>query len=200
MDFTIITRLRLKEAFNGNAKFQAVIVNNDYLNELYEHSTRGTSYVFDDLEIGHSVFIQNTRGVGRDKVFIIKNRNHNDMFLWHIDGVLYTKNSKCDCAILTEKELIFVEFKSNAENQTDEAIIANFEKAKEQLLLTIDDIRTKCKTVDVDLSEILSIKAYAVFNRTIPNGNAYKKNISADFFLKSDGIKLLFDNKKTLAN
>ena len=200
MDFNIIKRIKLKDAFSGNDKFEDVISDEDYLRELFEFSNRGTAYVFDDSEIGHSTFTLDTRGIGRDRVLVIKNRHHKDIFLWHIDGVLYAKNTKCDCAILTDKELIFAEFKANAENQTDEAIIHNFIKAKEQLLSTITDIKNKCSAAGVELEDMLHLEAYAIFNQTVPDGSAYRKNISAEFWLQSDGIDLKFENEKKLIN
>lgn len=176
MDFSLITRFRFKEAFNGNIRFQEISDDEDYLKLLFEHRDRGVIYVYDDSNQGHSIFLDNTRGIGIDKVFSIRNRTHKDVFLWHIDGVLYKKNSKCDCACITDQELSFIEFKTNAENQSDEAILDNFEKAKEQLLLTIQDISNKCQAIGIDIRELVDIDAYIVLNRTVPDGSAYQKN------------------------
>lgn len=198
MNFNIITRFKFKEAFNGNALFQGVAEDNDYLKVLFEYSDRGTIYIYDDLQLGHSVFVDNTHGLGIDKVFTIKNKIHKDVFLWHIDGILYKKNTKCDCACITDNELSFIEFKTNAENQTDKAIIENFEKAKEQLLQTIQDFSNRCQTIGVDIRGFVDIDAYIVLNRSVPDGNAFQKGISAKFLFESDGIELLFTNSKTL--
>ncbi len=198
MDFSVITRFKFKEAFNGNARFQEIVEDESYLSALFEHRDRGTIYIYDDANIGHSVFVENTKGLGIDKVFSLKNKAHKDVFLWHIDGVLYKKNSKCDCACITDKELSFIEFKTNAENQSDDAIIDNFEKAKDQLLLTIQDVSSKCQAIGINIREIVDIDAYIVFNRTVPDGNAFQKGIAAKFLFESEGIELLFSDHKTL--
>ncbi len=198
MDFSIITRFKFKDAFNGNARFQEIAENDDYLKALFEHSDRGTIYIFDDMNSGHSVFVEDTNGLGIEKVFSLKNKDHKDVFLWHIDGVLYKKNSKCDCACITDKELSFIEFKTNAENQTDDAIIENFEKAKDQLLLTIQDISIKCQMVGVEIRDMIDVDAYIVLNRTVPDGNAFQKNIASKFLFDSDGVELFFTDHKNL--
>lgn len=155
---------------------------------------RGTVFVHDDPDKGYSTFVNDTKGLGADKTFKINNQLHRDLFLWHIDGVLYKKDSKCDCAFLTDAYIGFVEFKANAANNTDSAIIANYDKAKTQLKLTIKDVEDRCKKAGVDIVDTMEVEAYAVFNRTVPAHNAYQKKLAAQFLLETDGIPLYFKN------
>lgn len=194
MDFKAITQLKLKYAFSDMPAFQQLNVDGDYLNELFECDSRGTLFVHDDAATGHSIFVPDTSGIGIDKVFVVKNINRIDVYLWHIDGVLFQKDSKCDCAVLTDKNLAFVEFKANAGNKSDQTIKGNYEKASGQLLLTLDEVSTKCKSVGVDLRRLVQVGAYAVFNRTVPKNSAYQKKVAAKFLLDSRGTKLHFKN------
>lgn len=198
MDFTPIYQLDLKKAFSDNSKFQNINNGDDFLTELFECEDRGLLFVFDDSDKGHSTYVENTFGLGLDKVFKIHNKQHKDVFLWHIDGVLFTKDSKCDCAILTDVDMDFIEFKSNAINNTKETIKKNYEKASCQLLITIKEVSEKCKSAGVQLGKVVNVKAFAVFNRSVPKNDAFRKSISAKFLKDSNGIKLFFDNETTL--
>lgn len=198
MDFGPIDQLVLKDAFSDNPKFQSVNNSEDYLTELFECENRGQLYIYDDTDKGYSTYVENTFGLGRDKTFIILNKNHKDVFLWHIDGVLFSKDSKCDCAILTDVDMDFIEFKSNAVNNTEEAIEDNYTKASGQLLTTIEAVTERCSSVGVELVDVVKIKAFAVFNRSVPKNDALRKNISTKFLKDSGGIKLSFDNTTTL--
>lgn len=198
MDFTPINRLRLKEAFGDIQKFQTIQRDDDYLIDLFEWTNRGTVYVHDDENKGHSTFVTDTKGLGADKTLKITNSSNKDLFLWHIDGVLYKRDSKCDCAFLTDTNLGFVEFKANAANESQAAIKANYEKASSQILLTFNDIDQRCKKIGIDLCETTVIEAYAVFNRTVPKNNAHQKKISAQFLKDTDKrVPLYFCNQVT---
>lgn len=198
MDWEIINKLKLKEAFGDIKTFQDVKDDEDYLSELFEYTSRASIFIYDDASIGHSVFITDTKGIGADKTFMIENNAHKDVFLWHIDGVLYAKESKCDCAFLSDSNLGFVEFKANAANSSDKAIIDNYEKAKSQLTLTFKDIDARCRGVGVALRKVFNLEAYAVFNRTVPANNAHQKNLAIKF-LTENGFKLNFKNSTKIS-
>ena len=91
----------------------------------------------------------------------------------------------------------FIEFKTNASNSTQEAIIDNYHKASEQLQKIVMDVKNRCSKVGVKLTLVVPVEAHAVFNPTVPSDNAMKKNISAKFLVRT-GIKLSFDNIKEL--
>ena len=197
MDFEAINRLRLKDAFGELELFQHISKDEDWLDILFECDTRGQLFVYDDADVGHVVYVNDTKGLGRDKVFGLVNKNHKDIFLWHIDGVIYEKTSKCDCAVITTDEMEFIEFKTNASNSSQEAIENNYHKASEQLQKIVLDVKERCAKVGVKLTSIIPVEAHAVFNPTVPADNAMKKNISAKFLVRT-GVKLRFDNMKEL--
>ncbi len=197
MDFEVINHLCLKEAFGEYELFQRVSKDVDWLDKLFECDTRGLLFVYDDADVGHVVYVSDTKGLGRDKVFGLVNKNHKDVFLWHIDGVIYEKTSKCDCAVITTDEMEFIEFKTNASNSSQEAIEDNYHKASEQLQKIVLDVKERCAKVGVKLTSVIPVEAHAVFNPTVPADNAMKKNISAKFLVRT-GVKLRFDNMKEL--
>ena len=197
MDFEVINHLCLKEAFGEYELFQRVSKDVDWLDKLFECDTRGLLFVYDDADVGHVVYVSDTKGLGRDKVFGLVNKNHKDVFLWHIDGVIYEKTSKCDCAVITTDEMEFIEFKTNASNSSQEAIEDNYHKASEQLQKIVLDVKERCAKVGVKLTSVIPVEAHAVFNPTVPADNAMKKNISAKFLVRT-GVKLRFDNMKVL--
>lgn len=197
MNFEAIKRLRLKDAFGEFELFQRISKDEDWLNILFECDARGKLFVYDDSEEGHVVYVNDTRGLGRDKVFGLVNKSHKDVFLWHIDGVIYEKTSKCDCAVITTDEMEFIEFKTNASNSSEKAIFDNYNKASEQLQKIVMDVKDRCSKAGVSLTSVIPVEAHAVFNPTVPSDNAMKKNISAKFLVRT-GIKLRFDNMKVL--
>lgn len=197
MNFEVINRLRLKEAFGEFDLFQHISKDEEWLDILFECDTRGQLFVYDDADVGHVVYVNDTKGLGRDKVFGLVNKTHKDVFLWHIDGVIYEKTSKCDCAVITSDEMEFIEFKTNASNNSDEAIFDNYHKASNQLQKIVKDVKERCSKVGVKLTSVIPVEAHAVFNPTVPADNAMKKNISAKFLVRT-GVKLRFDNMKVL--
>jgi len=197
MNFEAINRLRMKEAFGEFDLFQHISKDEEWLDILFECDTRGQLFVYDDADVGHVVYVNDTKGLGRDKVFGLVNKTHKDVFLWHIDGVIYEKTSKCDCAVITSDEMEFIEFKTNASNNSDEAIFDNYHKASDQLQKIVKDVKERCSKVGVKLTSVIPVEAHAVFNPTVPADNAMKKNISAKFLVRT-GVKLRFDNMKVL--
>lgn len=198
VDYSPIKEIKLKEAFIDIEKFNIISNDEDYIKDLFEISNRGTIFIHDDETQGHTIFVEDTNGLGSDKIFKIVNSKHAWIFLWHIDGILFKKDSKCDCAIIVDNYLGFIEFKSNATNKTPEAIKENYDKAIDQLKHTITEVKARCSKVGIDLMKRTFIEAFAVFNRTVPRNNATQKNLAAKFQLEMDNIPLRFCNEKVL--
>lgn len=198
MEISVFARIRFKEAFRGVSIVDIIDSDEDFLRELCERSSRSQVFVYDDPECGHSVFVQDTNGLGLNKVLRLTNPNRRDLFLLHIDGVLFKKGSKCDCALVSEKELLFVEFKSDAVNREERTCIENYKKCYSQLFISVEEFRARFNAVGVDLlNNFDSVFAYAVFNPTVPQVSNTQQNLSAKFLLAT-GIKLVFDNQKSL--
>lgn len=197
-DLTHITNLNLKDAFKGEKAFERIKSENDYLIELFEHTDRSSVFVCDDEDCGYSRYINDTKGYGRDRVFIIKNVNHKSVFLMRIDGILFDRRSKCDCAVLFQNEMDFIEFKTNAANQTEVSMDEQYSKCYSQLLTSILEFDRRYDLIgDSFRKKFDTIQAYAVFNPTVPSNNATQKKLSAEF-AKEIKIKLSFTNNKSI--
>lgn len=195
MDTSTIKRLHFKEAFEGISKIDSINSDEEYFKEIFDYSNRSILFVIDDRAKGYCVFITDTSGVGSNKVLTVENPTRRNVYLMRIDGVLFEQNSKCDCALFTDEELDFVEFKSYAANKTEEARIDNYNKCFTQLQLTVEEFKTRYIQIGLDLHTIIQkICAYAVFNPTVPNNNATEKALSRKF-LDLTGIPLRFVNR-----
>ena len=195
MKISTITRLPFKDAFSGIRKFDLINADKDYFNELFDYSNRAIIFVYDDTSKGYSVFIKNTIGLGRDKTLVVRNQKKKNVFLMRIDGILFKKDSKCDCSLLTDKDFVFVEFKSNASNKTEDAQIDNYENCYKQLYLTFNEFKKRFKKIGVDFVSLFSsVSACTVFNPTVPYNNSTEKTLSRRF-LKKTGIKLRYTNE-----
>lgn len=198
VDLAYLASLNLKEAFSGESAFEKIEVEEDYLTELFEQTDRSSVFVCDDENRGFSCFVNDTNGIGRDRVFFIKNVNHRIVFLMRIDGVLFDRRSKCDCAVLFGREMDFIEFKTNAGNKTEVSMDAQYSKSYSQLLLSVKEFDKRYDGMDASFRDRFEvIQAYAVFNPTVPNSNASQKRLAAQF-AKETKIKLSFTNSKSI--
>ena len=181
MDYSLFDDLHFKEVFIGVGIDQ--LINEiqrveDYTVALFEASEGHIIWITDDEKAGRSVFVTDTNGVNKDKLLKISNKERKSLFLWHIDGVMFERYSKCDCALLHDKLMHLIEFKANAKNATDNSIQANYEKAKNQITLTFKTFKDLYSKKGFDLWDIFSdIDAMIVFNKTVPQDLAYQKSL-----------------------
>ena len=184
-DLSVLNNLSLKTVFIGqgiDSLLAQINSEQDYLVALFETETRGTIWITDDASAGHSIFVTDTHGVNKDKLLKVLNPNIKTLFLWHIDGVMFAKYSKCDCALLHDRLMHLVEFKANAKNATGDSIQANYEKASEQLALTFEKFEELYNNHGQNIFDIFDdIDAMIVFDKTVPQDDAYQKNIISKF-------------------
>lgn len=197
VDFSILRNLSFEHVFVGQGideLINQIQHDQDYLIALFESTTHQTIWVTDDEEKGHSIFVTDTNGVNKNKLLKVSNRNVKSLFLWHIDGVLFERFSKCDCALLHDKLMHLVEFKVNAKNESDESIEANYEKASNQLALTFEKFEEIYRSHGNDIWSVFDdIDAMMVFDKMVPQDNAYQKKVSAAFVERTT-LNLAFGN------
>ena len=181
MDYSVFDELHLKEVFIGvgiDQLLDEIKRAEDYTVALFEGSDGHIIWITDDEKAGHSIFVSDTNGVNKDKLLQIRNSKRKTLFLWHIDGVMFERYSKCDCALLHDRLMHMIEFKANAKNATDDSIQANYEKAKNQITLTFKTFKDLYAKEGFDLWDIFEdIDAMIVFNKTVPQDLAYQKSI-----------------------
>ena len=197
MDLSIFNELHFKEVFVGvgiDHLLDKIKKAEDYTVALFEESDGHIIWITDDENAGHSVFVSDTNGVNKDKLLQITNKNRKSLFLWHIDGVMFERYSKCDCALLHDRLMHMIEFKANAKNATDDSIQTNYEKAKNQITLTFKTFKDLYAKKGFDLWEIFEdIDAMIVFNKTVPQDLAYQKSIQKQVADDID-VSLTFEN------
>lgn len=197
MDYSLFDELHFKEVFVGvgiDQLLDEIKRAEDYTVALFEGSEGHIVWITDDEIAGHSIFVSDTNGVNKDKLLQINNRNRKTLFLWHIDGVMFERYSKCDCALLHDRLMHMIEFKANAKNATDDSIQANYEKAKNQITLTFNTFKDLYAKKGFDLWDIFKdIDAKIVFNKTVPQDLAYQKSIQKQVADDID-VSLTFGN------
>lgn len=197
MDTSIIKNTSISKLLKGislGGLSQQPTREEDLLQALFEETTTHLIWVTDDETQHHSVFVNNTNGVNKDKLLEVINKKHLLLMLWHLDGVMFQQRTACDCALLHDKIMHFVEFKANALNASETAIESNYDKAVEQITKTFDRLKSLYQQQGLKIWDIfLDIDARIVFSRTIPQNNSYQKKIREQF-LEENLYQLLFEN------
>ena len=125
------------------------------------------------------------------------------MILLPLDGRIITgkniiQGGVCDCALLTNKEMSFVEFKTNVLSANDLTILQRANEAIDQLWHTYDGIiNPKCQKVGVEVKQKVSIDFYVVFDNDlrVTGAQASLQNLQNEFLLDKH-YQLYFQNHK----
>ncbi len=137
--------------------------------KAFDKSDYENLYVYDDDGLKHSDWNNDKYAVSLSNTFNAQNPNKSTLVLLPLDGRIITKKAfikggVCDCALLTDKELSFVEFKTNVSSSKNLTILHRAQKAIRQLWHTYDGIiNTECKKIGVNVKDYVSIDFYAVF-------------------------------------
>lgn len=167
----------------------------DRLQFLFSETTHANVWVTDDDQVGYSIFVFDTNGVNKDKLLFVINPQSYTIFLWPIDGKMFKKLSKCDCALISDDKLHLVEFKANVVSTNLQTIGEHYDKASEQLSLTLQYLTETFGNLGVDIFDVFNdIDAQIVFDRQIPQDNAYQKKVSSKFN-KDNLVVLTFGNE-----
>lgn len=198
MNYSAIENLHFKEVFVGQGfdeLLDAIHQVEDYTVALFESTTHRIIWVTDDAEAGHSIFVEDTNGQDKNKLLEVHNPEQKSLFLWHIDGVMFEQLAKCDCALLHDRMLHLVEFKANALNNSLDTIAQHYDKACNQLSMTFDKFKALYESHGYNIWDIFDgIDALAVFNKTVPQNDAFQKS-RKKAFMERNGIKLGFGNE-----
>lgn len=177
-----------------SALFPQQPTDEEILTTLFECTTHGKVWVTDDETAGHSIYVFDTNGVNKDKLLAVTNQSGHSVYLWKIDGVMFKRFSKCDCALIHDDVLHLIEFKANAKNESDASIEGNYIKASTQLMLTLNYLKDSYAKIGADIDDVFSdIDAQIVFDRIVPQNNSYQKSVSKKF-LDENTVILTFGN------
>ncbi len=169
----------------------------------FDKSSDENLYVYDDVGLHYTDWTNAEPTAFLSKTFHAQNPMKKTLVLLPLDGCIitgmhYIQGGVCDCALLTDKEFSFIEFKTNVSSNNNLTILQRANEAKEQLWHTYDGIiNTECQKTGVDVKQKVSIDFYVVFdNRLSVTG------VRADFqnlqneFLQDKYYPLFFQNNK----
>lgn len=190
-----ITQLRLCSALKSCGQIG--------VENAFDKSDDKNLYVYDDGSLGYSDWTNNKHTVSLSKAFNAQNPHNNTLVLLPLDGRIITgKNfitgGVCDCALLTDKELSFVEFKTNVLSFSYLTVLQHAQKAKDQLWHTFDGIiDSECLKIGVDVKQNVSVDFYVVFNKDL-NVTGVRADLQdlQNEFLMDKYYPLYFENSK----
>lgn len=194
----VITQLKLCYALKNCGRVKVKVA--------FDKSDDENLYVYDDGSLGYSDWTNVAPAAFLSKTFHAQNPNRNTLVLLPLDGCIITgahviEGGVCDCALLTDKEMSLVEFKTNASSELDETIFGHAEKAIKQLWHTYDSIiNPECQNVDIDITLKVSIDFYVVFDveQGVTGVRADIQNLR-DKFVEEKHYELYFQNYKQFA-
>ena len=169
----------------------------------FDKSNNVNLYVYDDANLKYSDWNNNKHAVLLSKTFNAQNPNNKTLVLLPLDGCIITgahfiQSGVCDCALLTDKELSFVEFKTNALSPNNFTISQHAQKAIDQLWHTYDGIiDTECRNIGVNIKTIVSIDFYVVFDSelNVTGVRADFQNLQNEFLINNN-YPLFFENSE----
>lgn len=168
----------------------------------FDKSNDENLYIYDDESLHHSDWT-NVRPAFSSKTFHAQNPNNNTLVLLPLDGCVITgrniiQGGVCDCVLLTEKEMSFVEFKTNVTSINDDTVLQRANEAAQQLWHTYDGIiKPKCEAVGTDIKQKVSIDFYIVFDKdfNVTGAQASLQDLQNEF-LVDKYYPLYFQNNK----
>ena len=173
--------------------------------DAFDKSTAAHLYVYDDMQLGYSDW-DGQKPEFSSKCFHVDNPGSICIALLPLDGRIITakeiiEGGVCDCLLLTEKEMCFIEFKTNATSTETLRILDNAAKALEQLWHTYNVIiRPRCinRLKSSAELELLYVNFHVVFDRDlkVTDANSSLMDLQTQF-LEDKKYSLFFDYGKT---
>ncbi len=174
---------------------------NRHVADAFDKSDATRLFVYDDAELGHTDWTDKM-SVFEDKCFVAENPNRSVIALLPLDGCIITgkkivEGGVCDGMLLTEKEMCFIEFKTNVSSPNYQTIIQRANEAIGQLWHTYDAIvRPRCAKYR-NIEDVLAVEFYVVFDKTleVTGINSELMDLQSQF-LEDNKFVLYFANKK----
>lgn len=168
----------------------------------YMQTSVKDEHIVDSASKGVSGFVSNSFGQVEDcakKFFAIENPTGRPYALLQIDNGLIQTNEtkKCDCAVVNDTDICFIEFKANAVVDTTKAVRTNNRKAMAQLVTTIGLFNTYYSAKGTNLKKLRNTEAYICFREGYPKSTSSQMNCKVRFMCQT-GISLSFERKRKL--
>lgn len=191
---TSVTSLRLCAALKDCG---TVGVKNAFDKSNAEHL-----FVYDDSNIGYTDWTDSEPAFS-SKCLCAANPNSKTIVLLPLDHKIITgphiiQGGVCDCLLLTEEIMCFVEFKTNMTSKNYQTIVQRANEACTQLWHTYDGIiRPRCAKLSIPLERLRSVCFHVVFDKDleITGANSSLMDIQTQFLEERKHL-LIIDNKK----
>lgn len=172
----------------------------------FDKSDDENLYVYDDDTLGYSDWTNVEPTAFLSKTFHAQNPNRNTLVLLPLDGRIITgdhfiRGGICDCALLTDKEMSLVEFKTNVLSTNNLTILQRATEAKDQLWHTYQSIiYRECCIIGISITLKVSIDFYVVFDNdlSVTGVRADFQNLQNEF-LQNNHFPLFFESNKQFA-
>ena len=130
------------------------------------------------------------------KALLIINENNRQIVLLSIDNKLIKdhEGGLADCALFDEEQFRFVEFKTNAYGNSEQAVRDTFDKAVGQLTETIKVFEDKLEEVSIQFKDSITLCCHIVTSQRFPKSKAIKQEYQINF-ADENNIPLYFSEK-----
>lgn len=181
---TAIKKLRLARAFRGY---------NPGVLDCIETSLDDKIMVVDDDKCTHI----SKQKEDTCRSCLCTNPFKNEIIVLAIDKKLIKKRrgGMADGAVFDENKFAFVEFKTNAQGNTEEAIKHTYEKATEQLTAALNLFVEKCNKVAVNFTSDTNVICHVIMSEKFPRASAWEQSTMIAFAISNNGIELSFDSE-----
>lgn len=171
--------------------------------DAFDKSSAVNLFVYDDQMLGYADW-NDIEPDFVSKCFMATNPDNNTIVLLPLDGRVLTGTSViaggvCDGMLLTDKEMSFIEFKTNVTSSNYKTIVQRANEAIEQLWHTFDGIiKPKCEEKNRNIELLLTVDFYVVFDKDleITAANSELMDLQILFF-EDYKFPLYFNNEKT---
>ncbi len=179
-----VKQLQLKRAFKGNVP--------DIM-DCIETTTDAEFAIADDEECKYSVIVA---AETEDKCCHIHNTEKSEVILLQIDNKLIANRPGgiADCAIFNTDLFRFIEFKTNAEGNSQKAISGTYQKASEQLKTTLQLFADKEQAIGVNFPNIIDTECHIIVSQLFPRNRTSEQTLRLSFAADT-GTPLSFDNE-----
>lgn len=180
-----VKNLKLCQAFWGH---------NPVITDCTEETTNAEFYVEDSQEVGYTIKVQQPT---QDKACKVLNPSQNTTTLLPIDNrfIKNNVNGIVDAAVFNTKDFHFVEFKTNAEGNSDYAVAETYKKAMNQLKVTLNLFESKINAIKIDFRKQVNVECNIIVSETFPRNKSAEMTNAMLFAQETNGILLRFDNE-----
>ena len=131
------------------------------------------------------------------RALLVINENYRQIVLLSIDNKLIKEHEGgiADSALFDEDQFRFIEFKTNAYGNSEQAVRDTFDKATDQLKETIHVFKDRLQKVNIQFENAITLSCHIVISHRFPKSRAVKQEYQIRFADDNDNIPLSFAEK-----